>query len=210
MQGIVAFARSSSHRTRQRHWEIVAVWQPERNPADTKAWRISSLRSRLPVAPQRQSVLALPGLSAASGGVVVLVTLVDTTGLLAGGGKTASLTVLVHRVDDPVDAGVTADGLVLRVDEDDLVVLVGGVLVDPVGVQDAQVGATATDTLLSGGLEGALVLELVDTLVGGLACAKELALASKFTSYVHDLAYRRWHPWGQGACDHRDGHGRGR
>ena len=79
---------------------------------------------------------------------------------------------------DPVDAGITADGLVLGVDEDDLVVLVGGVLVDPVGVQDAQVGATATDTLLSGGLEGALVLELVDTLVGGLACAKELALAN--------------------------------
>lgn len=179
MQGIVAFAQSSSHRTtRQRHWEIVAVWQPERNPADTKDCGISRLSTRLPVAPQGQGVLALPGLSAASGGVVVLVTLVDTTGLLAGGGKTASLTVLVHRVDDPVDAGVTADGLVLRVDEDDLVVLVGGVLVDPVGVQDAQVGATATDTLLSGGLEGALVLELVDTLVGGLAYAIVLALVN--------------------------------
>ena len=95
---------------------------------------------------------------------------VDTTGLLAGGGETASLTVLVHGVDDPVDAGVTADGLVLGVDEDDLVVLVGAVLVDPVGVEDAEVGAAAADTLLSGGLEGTLVLELVDTLVGGLAC----------------------------------------
>ena len=94
---------------------------------------------------------------------------VDTTGLLAGGGETASLTVLVHGVDDPVDAGVTADGLVLGVDEDDLVVLVGAVLVDPVGVEDAEVGAAAADTLLSGGLEGTLVLELVDTLVGGLA-----------------------------------------
>jgi len=96
---------------------------------------------------------------------------VDTTGLLAGGGETASLTVLVHGVDDPVDAGVTADGLVLGVDEDDLVVLVGAVLVDPVGVEDAEVGAAAADTLLSSGLEGALVLELVDTLVGGLACS---------------------------------------
>ena len=95
---------------------------------------------------------------------------VDTTGLLAGGGETASLTVLVHGVDDPVDAGITADGLVLGVDEDDLVVLVGAVLVDPVGVEDAEVGAAAADTLLSGGLEGTLVLELVDTLVGGLAC----------------------------------------
>ena len=180
MQGIVAFAQSSSHRTRQRHWEIVAVWQPERNPADEIACQISRLSTRLPVAPQGQGVLALPGLSPASGGVVVLVALVDTTGLLAGGGETASLTVLVHRVDDPVDAGVTADGLVLRVDEDDLVVLVGGVLVDPVGVQDAQVGATATDTLLSGGLEGTLVLELVDTLVGGLACARKLEFALFF------------------------------
>lgn len=114
--------------------------------------------------------MSLPGLSAAGGGLVVAVALVETTGALAGGGEAASLAVLVDRVDDPVDAGVDADGLVVGVDEDDLVVLVGRVLVDPVGVQDAQVSAAATDTLLGGGLEGALVLELVDTLVGGLAC----------------------------------------
>lgn len=76
--------------------------------------------------------------------------------------------------NDPVDAGIAADSLVLGVDEDDLVVLVGRVLVDPVGVEDAQVGTAATDTLLSGGLEGALVLELVDTLVGGLAVGSTL------------------------------------
>jgi hypothetical protein len=98
------------------------------------------------------------------------VALVETAGLLAGGGEAAGLAVLVDGVDDPVDAGVDADGLVAGVDEDDLVVLVGGILVDPVGVQDAQVSAAAADTLLGGGLEGALVLELVDTLVGGLAC----------------------------------------
>lgn len=114
--------------------------------------------------------MALPGLSAASAGVVVTVALVETTGLLAGGGEATSLAVLVDGVDDPVDAGVDADGLVLGVDEDDLVVLVGRVLVDPVRVEDAQVGAAAADTLLGGGLERALVLELVHTLVGGLAC----------------------------------------
>lgn len=76
---------------------------------------------------------------------------------------------LVDGVDDPVDAGIDADRLVLGVNEDDLVVLVGGVLVDPVRVEDAQVGAAAADTLLGGGLERALVFELVDTLVGGLA-----------------------------------------
>lgn len=117
--------------------------------------------------------MALPGLSAASLGLVVAVALVETTRSLAGGGETASLTVLVDRVDDPVDAGINADSLVLGVDHDDLVVLVGRVLVDPVGVEDAQVGAAAADTLLSGGLEGALVLELVHTHVGRLACRRK-------------------------------------
>jgi hypothetical protein len=113
----------------------------------------------------------LPGLPPASGGVVVLVATAETTRLLASGGETTALAVLVDRLDDPVDTGIAADGLVLGVDEDDFVVLVRRVLVDPVRVEDAQVGAAAADTLLGGGLEGALVLELVDTLVGGLACS---------------------------------------
>jgi hypothetical protein len=97
-------------------------------------------------------------------------TLVDTTVVLAGRGKATEFAVLVDGVDDPVDASILADGLVLGVDEDDLEVLVGRVLVDPVGVKDAQVGAAAADTLLGDGAEGALELELVNTLVGGLAC----------------------------------------
>lgn len=52
----------------------------------------------------------------------------DTTVLLTDGGETTGFTVLVDGVADPVDAGITTDGLVLRVDEDDFVVFVGGVL----------------------------------------------------------------------------------
>ena len=117
--------------------------------------------------------MALPRLSAAGRGLVVAVALVDTTRLLADGGETASLAVLVDGVADPVDAGILADGLVLGVDKDDLVVLVGRVLVDPVGVEDAQVGAAAADALLSDRAERALELELVHTMVGGLACGEE-------------------------------------
>ena len=113
--------------------------------------------------------MSLPGLSATGSGLVVSVTLAQSTRLLSGGGETTGFTVLVNWVDDPVDTGITTDGLVLRVNEDDLEVLVGRVLVDPVGVQDAQVGASATNTLLSGRLEGSLVFELVDTLVGWLS-----------------------------------------
>lgn len=72
-------------------------------------------------------------------------------------------------VDDPVDPSIFTDSLVLRVDEDDLEVFVGGILVDPVRVEDSKVGATTSDTLFGSGLEGSLVLELVHTLVGRLA-----------------------------------------
>ena len=136
--------------------------------------------------------MPLPGLPATSGGVVVLVATAKTTALLAGGGETTGLAVLVDGGDDPVDAGIAADGLVLGVDKDDLVVLVGRVLVDPVRVENTQVGAAATDTLLSGALEGALVLELVDTLVGGLACNFISLLREEV--YRASEAYRRWRP----------------
>ena len=169
--------------------------------------------------------MAEPGLPAASLGLVVAVALVETARLLAGGGEATGLAVLVDGVDDPVDAGIAADGLVLGVDEDDLEVLVGRVLVDPVRVQDAEVGAAAADTLLSGGLERALVLELVHTLVGGLACTRgktnwsvlrcprtvlPRAKCTTHAMYPSGGSYHRWHPWGPGACGHRGGRARGR
>jgi hypothetical protein len=107
----------------------------------------------------------------ASGGTLVGVartTTNETAGLLAGGSKTASLTVLVDGGDDPVDAGITADGGVRGVDKDYLVVLVGGILVDPVRVEDTEVTADATNLGLSDGAEGLLVLQLENTLGGGL------------------------------------------
>ena len=165
---------------------------------------------RLPVAPEGEGVVPLPGLPAAGSGLVVLVTTSETTRLLAGGGEATGLAVLVDGVDDPVDARILADRLVLGVDEDDLEVLVRRVLVDPVRVEHAQVGAATTDTLLSGGLEGALVLELVHTLVGGLAWRSIISICHFFPFLLLRSAYRKWHPWERVSCDHRDGHVRGR
>ncbi len=65
----------------------------------------------------------------------------------------------MNRVDDPVDAGITSDGLVLGVDQNDLKVLVGGLLVDPVRVEEAEVGAKTVDFLLGSCQAGALVIE---------------------------------------------------
>lgn len=119
--------------------------------------------SALTISPVVFGVEPLPGLSATSLGLGVEMALVDTTVLLASGSETAEFPVLVHGLCNPADAGIAADGLVLRVDKDDLIVLVGRILVDPVRVENAQVGAAAADALLSNGAEGALELELVHT-----------------------------------------------
>lgn len=76
----------------------------------------------------------------------------------------------MNGVDDPADPRITADGLVLRIDQDDFKVFVGRVLVDPVRVEDTQIGGAATDSFFGGRSERSLVFELVHTLVGGLAC----------------------------------------
>ena len=93
----------------------------------------------------------------------------EATHLLAHSSKTTSLATLVDGLGDPVDSGVTADSLVVGIHEDNFVVLVDTILVDPVRVEDSQVAASATDTLLSSRPQATLGLELVDTLSHGLA-----------------------------------------
>jgi hypothetical protein len=129
--------------------------------------------THLSVSLKVECVVSLPGLSAASGCLVESVTLAQTARFLASGSETSGFAVLMDGSNDPVDARIAADGLVLWVDEDDFEVLVGRVLVDPVGVQDTQVGAATADTLLSSRLEGSLVLQLVNTLVGWLSCKEK-------------------------------------
>ena len=57
----------------------------------------------------------------------------------------------------------------VRVNEDDLVVLVDTILVDPVGVENTEVPAPPANTLLRNAPQATLGLELVDTLANGLA-----------------------------------------
>lgn len=83
-------------------------------------------------------------------GIVGSVTLdAKTTMLLARGGKTTTLSVLVDRIGNPVDTRIISDARVVWIDKDDLKILVGGILVNPVRVQDSQVCSNTTNTLLS-------------------------------------------------------------
>merc|ERR1719291_662755 len=88
--------------------------------------------------------------------------------LPAGRGQAAQLTVLHHGLADPIDAGVVADCLVVRVHHDHLEPLVRRVLRHPVGVQHAEAPALAAHPLLCDAAEVARGLVFVDALVAWL------------------------------------------
>lgn len=85
---------------------------------------------------------------------------------------------LLCRLGNPVDLGISSDSLVEWVYQDDFVVLVGGVLVDPVRVQNPQSAQLPSCPLLSYGAEVPLELQLVDTLVARLTVYDTLAVGS--------------------------------
>ena len=86
-----------------------------------------------------------------------------------------------------------AYSLVVGVDENDFIVLVNTILVDPVGVQDTEVAAASSDTLFSSRAETTLVLQVVNTLANGLAVGRTLgdgllAVSTADTDTVDDIA----------------------
>jgi hypothetical protein len=105
-----------------------------------------------------------------------------TTRLTTDGSKTTSFTTLVNGVSDPVDVGITTDGLVRGIDEDNFEVLVSSILVDPVRVQNTEVSTLTTDTFFGGGTERTLILELRNTLVDRLTEGSTLGYRSLTTT----------------------------
>jgi hypothetical protein len=122
------------------------------------------------VAAEGEGLVALPGGS--PGGPVLLVGVAlaaQTTVLLASGGEATELAVLVHILAQPVDPGVVADGSVGNINKDDLKVLVGAILIHPVGVENPQSTKLTASPLFSNRSLVPLELELSDTLVLRLA-----------------------------------------
>src|SRR2546428_13835852 len=68
--------------------------------------------------------------------------------LLPGGRQASEDPSAVRRFTDPVDLRIVADHGMLRIHEDDLVVLVRPVLADPVGVEDLEVRIVPRGPLL--------------------------------------------------------------
>ena len=89
--------------------------------------------------------------------------------LLSCGSETSRLSAFVFVGGNPVDSGVSGDSLVVGVNQDNLEELEGSVLTNPVRVEDSEVSAALANSLLSNSSVRSVRLELIDTLVNGLA-----------------------------------------
>ena len=141
-------------------------------------------KKSLTVAAEAESVVPFPG--GQLGGVVVAAAFSETTVMFSNAGEATSLPALVHRLGNPVNPRVAANlyaripstsvetgrypktyGFVIGVYEDDLIIFVDTVLVDPVRVQDSQVTATPTNALFRNTPQSSLGLEVVHALMDG-------------------------------------------
>jgi hypothetical protein len=137
----------------------------------------------LSVSGEGLSVAALPaGSPGTTNALVGTVTLLShTTSMATSSSETTSFTVLVDRIHNPVNGRIVADGIVVRINKNNFIILEGSILVHPVAVEHTEVGANATNTALSNSTEVTTVLQLVNTLVLGLTINNTLRIRS-FTS----------------------------
>lgn len=149
----------------------------------------------LTVTQESLGVASLPRSSVGTAdGIVGAVSLdSEATRLSTSRGEASTFTVFVDRIANPVDSRVVFDSNVSRVDENDFVVSVGGILVYPVRVQDAEVSTHAASTLLSNTAKVAYKFDLVNTLVLRLAIdssfgVRALSATSADSHTVHDVS----------------------
>jgi len=88
----------------------------------------------------------------------------------------------MHRIDDPVDAGVVSDSVVSRIDQNNLIKFVCAVLAHPVAVEHSKPSNFPTNAFFRNGPEIPCRLELIDTHGSGLASDDALGNGSLATS----------------------------
>lgn len=117
----------------------------------------------------------------------------ETSVLFTGVGKSSIFSVLMFIAGDPVDSGISSDGLVEWVNKDNLIELVGSILTNPIGVENSEILCSSSNSVFSKGSVGSCWLQLCDTLVDWLSVDNPLGhwslSASTSDSYsVDDIA----------------------
>jgi hypothetical protein len=96
-----------------------------------------------------EGVSTLPvGTSRSTSCLVEVDSLAQSTALATSRSQSTQFTVLVNRLSDPLSVRIVANCRMVRINKDDLVELVDGILSNPIRVQNAESSATTTNTFL--------------------------------------------------------------
>jgi len=129
---------------------------------------------RLSLSSETERVSSFPGgVGGSTNRVDEAMSLSDAAGAFSLRGESAHFAMFGVALGDPLVLGIVADGVVVRVNQDHLEVLVSRVFADPVRVEDAKGAAVTTDTLFGDGLESSRKLD-EDTLVHRFAHGRSL------------------------------------
>jgi len=148
-------------------------------------------KNNLTVTTETEGVVPLP--CGRFGSVVVTAAFSKTAVPFSDAGETASFPALVHRFGDPVNLGVAANGLMIGIDEDNLVIFVYAILVYPIRVQYPQVTTAPANALFRDTPQSSLGLEVVHTLAYGFAIGCTLrdmlfAVTPAYTDAVYNVS----------------------
>jgi len=125
--------------------------------------------------------------------VVVAIAFAKTTVLFANAGETTSLPPFVDGLGDPVDSGVATNSFVIRVHQNNLVIFVDSILVDPIRIQHSQISTPPTNSFFGNTPETTLRLEVVHTLAHGFTVCSTLwnvlfAVTPPYADTVDDIS----------------------
>jgi hypothetical protein len=137
---------------------------------------IDHIMRQLTVTSKLKCVVPLPGGPPARSCMVIQMPSVNPSGFLANGCQSTRLTMFHGRGTDPVNPRIATNCIynkfhskqghtVLRINKNNLKVFIGRILVDPIRIQNPQIGTFATNAFFSCGTQRTLVFQLIDSLV---------------------------------------------
>jgi len=117
--------------------------------------------------------------------VIPVAPVVESSCFSSSRGQSPELSVFHCWSGDPVDSGVLPDGSVGWVHQNDLKKFEGGVLIDPVGIQNSKIGCTPSNSFFSNGFQVSFGFELVNTLAFWLSVHNSFTDGSLSSSSSH-------------------------
>ena len=75
----------------------------------------------------------------------------------------------VNWIDNPLNAWIIPDLLMIRINQNDFIIFHGSILIDPIRIQNTQIGIFASHLFFGHTLQVTFKFQLIDTLIFGFA-----------------------------------------